>query len=96
MGTFISWALGSLIALYIYLVTDDNSIASDYFGPFIAIGVGIIASSTIELELVNINKKLWYLIVGTITLVASLFAWELIPILFWINKLALVSLIFLV
>ncbi|MHA2167002.1 MAG: hypothetical protein ACXAAT_14170, partial [Candidatus Hodarchaeales archaeon] len=52
MGTFISWALGSLIALYIYLVTDDNSIASDYFGPFIAIGVGIIASSTIELELV--------------------------------------------
>lgn len=96
MGTFISWALGSLIALYIYLVTDDNSIASDYFGPFIAIGVGIIASSTIELELVNINKKLWYLIVGTITLVASLFAWELIPILYWINKLAFVSLLLLV
>ncbi|MHA2277106.1 MAG: hypothetical protein ACXAC2_15130 [Candidatus Kariarchaeaceae archaeon] len=96
MGTFISWALGSLIALYMYLVTDDNFIASDYFGPFIAFGVGIIASSTIELELVDINKRVWYLIVGTITIVASLFAFDLIPILYWINKLALVSLILLV
>jgi len=96
MGAFISWALGSLIALSVYLITDDNFMASDYFGPFIAFGVGIIASSTIELGLININKRVWYLIVGTITLTASLFAWDLIEILFWINKLALVSLIFLV
>ncbi len=96
MGTFISWGVGSIIALFVYLVTDDNFLASDFFGPFIAFGVGIIASSTIELELINIDKKVWYLIVGTITLVASVFAWDLIPILFVINKLALVSLIFLV
>ncbi len=96
MGTFISWAFGSLIAIGVYLSTDDNLIASDYFALFVAIGVGIIASSTIEFEIININRYIWYIFVGAITLIGSILTFNLEPTLFIINKIALLTLVSLV
>jgi hypothetical protein len=96
MFTFISWTFGSLLALVMYLITDDNFIASDYLAPFLAIGVGVIASSTIEFEIINMNKSIWFILVGSITLVAALFAFDLVIILYLINKLALLILVLLV
>lgn len=96
MITFIMWALGSIIALVIYLMTNDNLLASSYFAMFLAIGVGVIASSTIEFEIIRIHKVLWYPLIAAITLLASIFTFSLEPNLFLVNKIALLCLVSLV
>ena len=96
MGTFLLWALGSVVALGIYLATEDNFLASDYFALFLALGVGVIASSTIEFEIISLGKRPWYLIVGVITILACLFTFDLEWNLFVINKGALLILVLLV